>query len=325
MPYLNLNYSLIVYEDQSDKNPKVKLPDLTISVMGVQVSHDMSNRIYLMPGEVKDIAVTSRTLGWDPTTELTIDRYLATGDNVRIKWTGTGLNPAFRNNRNIGGASNTVVDMSRVTPYVVRLTQSSGTAFTLGSVINGDYIKFEKTTDAFTSPFHVNNQGRSFLIQAKGANYIDFVDNGTATLDTAITLGTSFAFSLRAYSAGPTKLGDTITISGAGINPSNHGKFEVIDISPDYIEIVNPFGQAETFLYGTNNLTIYDYLIGFLHARASGNISIKYDAQAEWAAKGKIGPEVILLESPSSYRIQARNDDPVSEVVISVQFGRVIG
>jgi hypothetical protein len=325
MPYLNLNYSLIVYEDQSDKNPKVKLPDLSISIAGVQVSHDTSHRVYLAPGEVKDIAVTSRALGWDSTTQILFDRYAASGDNVRIKWTGTGLNPAFRVNRNIGGAADTVVDMTRITPYVLRITQSSGTAFSLGSVVNGDYLKFEKSTDAFISPFNVNNQGRSFLIQAKGANYIDIVDNGTASLDTAITLGADFAFALRAYSAGPIKIGDTISISGSGINPSNHGKFDVVDVSPDYIEIVNPFGYGETVLYGTNNLTVYDYLIGFLHARASTKISLRYDAQVEWAAKSLMGPEVVVLESPSSYRIQARNDDPVTEAVISVQYGRIIG
>lgn len=127
------------------------------------------------------------------------------------------------------------------------------------------------------------------------------------------------------YSSGPTKIGDTLTVSGSGINPSNHGKFEIVDVSPDYIEISNPFGQAETFLYGSNSLVVYDYLIGFLHLRASGSVGMRYDNQVEWAAKERLGYEVIILESPSAYRIQARNNDPVQDITISVQYGRVLG
>lgn len=325
MPFLNLSYALIVYEDQSDKNPLVKVPDIARSIAGVQVDNDKSDRIALAPGEVKDVAVTMRTVAWDATTELTVDRYLATGDNVRLKWTGTGAAPAFRTNRSIGGAANTVISMTRVTPYVVRITQTGGTAWALGSVINGDILKFEKNTDVFTSPFNANNLGRTFMVQAKGANYIDFVDNGTASLDTSVTLGADFAFALRVYSAGPVRTGDTLTVSGAGINPSNQGKFEIVDVSPDYIELVNPFGQAETFLYGSNSLTIYDYLIGFLHLRSNGPVGIRYDNQTEWAAKDRLGYEVLILESPSAYRVQARNNDPTQDITISVQYGRVIG
>lgn len=325
MPFLNLNYGLIIYEDQTDKNPQVKLPDITKSIQGVQVDNDKSERVHLAPGEVKDVVVTMRALAWDNTTQLIVDRYIGTGDNVRLKWTGTGTAPAFRTNRNIGGAADTVVNMTRITPYVVRIQNVGGTVWTLGSVANGDTLKFEKSTDAFTSPFNVNNLGKTFMIQAKGADYIDFVDNGTASLDTGVTLGSDFAFALRAYSPGPVKISDTLTVSGAGINPSNTGKFNIVDVSPDYIELVNPFGQPETFLYGTNALTVYDYLIGFLHLRASGPIGLRYDAQTEWANKDRFGPEVLVIESPSAYRIQARNNDPTEDITISVQHARVIG
>jgi hypothetical protein len=325
MPFLNLNYGLVIFEDRTDRNPQIKLPDITKAVQGVVVTNDKSERFQLGPGESQTILVTSRTIGLDSTTQLTVDRYLAAGDNVRLRWTGTGSNPAFRTNRAIGGDATTVVTATRVTPYVVRFAQVAGTAWSLGSVQSGDTLKIEKTTDAFTSPFSGTNQGKTFTVQAKGSNYVDVIDNGLAALDTAILLGASFEFAIRVFSAGSVKVGDTVTLSGTGINPSNQGKFEIVDLSYDYVEIVNPFGEPGTFLIGTNVFTIYDYLIGFLHLRASGPIQIKYDAQVEWASLDRIGPEVILLASPSAYQVIAYNPSSSQEVVISVQHAQVVG
>lgn len=324
MPHLNLDYSIMLYDDTSTRNPKIKTFDIAKCIQGVVVDDDKSDRLTLAPGETKDIMVTTRALLWDPTTQLTFDRYLATGSNVRIKWTGTGTAPAFRTNRNIGGGATTVVDMTRVSPYAVRITQSAGTAWALGSVQVGDWIKFEKNTDTFASPFSATNQGAAYQIQAKGANYIDFVDNGSAALDTGITLGANFAFALRAFSAGPVKTGDTIEIAGAGVNASNLGRFQIVDVSPEYIEIVNPFSQAETLLYGTNSLTVYEYLIGFVHLRASGAIRIKSGDQAEWARFERIGGEALFIGSLNTFRLQASNDG-LEDIVVSIQYARVTG
>jgi len=314
----------MLYDDPSTRNPKIKLLDIAKCFQGVIVDNDKSDRLTLAPGETKDIMVTTRALLWDPTTQLTFDRYLATGSNVRIRWTGTGTAPAFRTNRNIGGGATTTVDMTRVSPYAVRITQSAGTAWTLGSVQVGDWIKFEKNTDAFASPFSATNQGGTHQVQAKGANYIDFVDNGVAALDSAIVLGASFAFAVRVFSTGPVKAGDTIEIAGSGINPSNYGRFEIVDVSPDYIEIINPYSQAETVLYGTNSLTVYEYLIGFVHLRASGAIRIKSGDQVEWARLERLGGEALFLGSLNTFRLQANNDG-LEDVVISIQYARVTG
>ncbi len=323
MPFMNLTYGLIVHEDQSEKTPTVKMPDISKSIQNVIVDNDRSDRLKLAPGETKDIVTTARATTFDGTTEVSVLWHIDAGDNVRYIWTGTGTNPNFRTNRNIGGSATTEVTMTRLTPYVIRVAQTAGTTWTLGSVSTGDTLKIEKTTDAFTSPFNTNNQGRTFTVQAKGANYIDVIDNGTASLDSAIVLGTDFAFALRVFSSSGVKIGDTVSISGS-INPSNQGKFTIVDVSPDYIEVVNPFAYEETFLYGSNNITVYDHLIGYLHLRATGPISVRYDAQTEWASKGRLGNEVLMLESPSSYKIQAKNDDPVSDVIISVQYGTVL-
>lgn len=324
MPFLNLNYGLMIFEDQTDRNPQIKLPDITKSVQGVTVTNDRSERTQLGPGETQDILVTSRTLGSDSTTQFIVDRYAALGSNVRLKWTGTGTAPAFRTNRAIGGGVTTSVTLTRVTPYVVRFTNTAGTAWTLGSVAIGDTLKIEKTTDIFTSPFSTTNQGKAFTVQSKGAGYVDVIDNGLAALDSAIVLGAAFEFALRVFSAGPVKIGDTLTTSGAGINPSNQGKFEIVDLSYDYVEIVNPFGEPETWLVGSNVFTVYDYLIGLLHLRASGPIQIRCDAQVEWQSLDRLGAEVIFLASISAYKITAYNPSPSQEVTVSAQHTQVV-
>jgi hypothetical protein len=325
MPFSNINYSVLFYEDTQDvKNPLVRLPDITRSIVGVQITQDKSDRIILAPGETRDILLTTRAVTWDSTTELTIDRYISTGDNVRIKWTGTGTNPNFRTNRNIGGSATTTVSLTRLTPYVVRLTQTAGTTFSLGSVAIGDVLKFEANTDVFASPFNVNNLGKTFLVQGKGANYIDFVDNGTASLESGILLGVDFTFALRVFSPGSVKFNDTITISGS-MNPSNIGKFNVVDVSPDYIEISNPFAYPEIFLKGSNSLTVYEYLTGLLHLRATGPIQLKYDDETSWTNYDRFGGGAFVLASVSAYRIQAKNNDANQDLEVSIQYAKVIG
>jgi hypothetical protein len=323
MPFLNLNYGLLIFEDQTDRNPKIKLPDLGISVEGVVVDHEKSDRLTVFPNETKDIAATERAVQWDSSTELQTVRYLASGDNVRLKWTGNGTNPVFRTKRAIGGSATTTVTISRVTPYVARITNVSGTAWTLASVAVNDFIKFERNTDSFTSPFSAANLGKTFLVQAKGANYIDFVDNGSISLDASVLLGPDYDTALRVMSQGPVKIGDTIEISGAGFNPSNIGRFTIVDVSPDYLEIINPLGTDETVVYGSNSLIVYEYLIGFVHLRASGRFKLKFSNQTDWFQVDRLGKEVIFLGSVQTHRIQALNDG-VDPVTISIQYATLI-
>lgn len=323
MPHLNLNYGFIIHEDQSDKNPQIKVPDIAKTIQGVAVNYDKSDRVTLYPNETKDIAATQRSLSWTSSTQLIFDRFLANGDNIRLTHTGTGPAPVFRTNRAIAGDATTVVSISRVTPYVARIQVQSGTAWDTSNVQPNDFLKFEKTVDDFTSPFSSTNQGKVFLIQAKGSNYIDFIDNGNASIDANITLGADFAKAVFAMSQGPVKIGDTIEISGAGINPSNRGKFEIVDVSPTYIEIVNALGVEETLLYGSNSLVIYEYLIGFIHLRSSCPVKIKFGDQAEWALIGRLGAEGLFIGSVCTHRVQAYNDSP-EPVTISVQHAMVL-
>lgn len=324
MPHLNLNFQALIYEDVGEKNPNIRLPDLTKSIQGIAVQYDKSDRILINPGDVTNIAVTTRNVLWDGTTVLSFVRPVANDDRMRLTW-ASGTAPAFRTARAIGGDATTVVSVLRVTPYVARVQVQSGTAWTLSGVQVNDILRFEANTDAVTSPFSLTNAGQSFQVQSKGSDYIDFIDNGMASLDTNITLGANFAKVFRVLSQGPVKLGDTLEIAGANVNPSNAGRFTVTDVSSDYVEVINPFGTPQTVTYDATlaAFTVYEYLIGFVLARGTGAFKVRFGNQVEWARIDKIGDTALLLSSVSTFKIEASNDGP-DPVEISIQHAKVI-
>jgi hypothetical protein len=315
-----------MYESQDAKNPKIRQPDITVEIPQVCIDWEKTERFTIYPNEVIDLAVTTRALGWDNTTELEFLKYSQLSDNIRISYTGTGTAPTFRTNRAIGGGADTEVSVERLTPYVIRINNEAGTAWSPGSIQPNDILKIEKTTDAFTSPFSAEMQGRSFVVQSKGADYIDVIDNGEMVATSSnITLGADYEFALRVFSPGPVKIGDTIELSGAGLHPSNVGKFIINDLSYDYVEITNPFGVDETVLYGTNSITIYDRLIGFIHARSvNGNaFKIRFGDSSDWISVERIGPESVFFGSVKTFRVQASNDGP-DAVTLTVNHATVL-
>lgn len=325
MAFLNFNYGLLIYEDlNNSRNPDIRLPDISRNIEGVTVDFDKSERLVVYSNEIKSIATTERPAQWDATTELSFTRPVAGVDTFRITHTGTGTAPAFRSNRSIGGDATSTVDITRVTDYVARIQNTGGTAWSLVGVQVNDFIRFEKNSDTFASPFTDNNQGREYLIQNIGADFIDFVDNGTQASESALVLGADFDKALKALSQGPVKKTDIIQLSGGGVNPSNQGKFEIFDVTDDYVEFVNPLGVTEVVTYGTNSIVIYEYLIGFVNIRASGPIKVRFGSQSAWVQLDRLGSEAIFVSSVCTHKIEAFNDRP-DPVTISVQHAMVTG
>jgi hypothetical protein len=322
MSFLNMNYQLVIYEQGSSRNPNVRQPDISKEIKEIPVNSEKTEKLVLYPGDIVTLATTSRSISWDGTTGLDLARPLATSDAIRLSWDGTGTNPAFRTKRAIGGAADTQVTITALSPYVKRISVVAGTSWNTTSVVAGDLIKFEKTTDSFTSPFSETNQSLTLQVQAKGANYIDFIDNGISSIEGPITLGADFDFALRVFTQGPVKIGDTLYISSSAVNPSNQGKFAITDVSPDYLEFVNPFAADESFLKDAG-MVVYNYLIGFLMVRASDSLQIRFGGQTEWANLQKIGLEALLIGSVGTHEIEARNNGSQT-VEVTVQTAQVV-
>lgn len=307
MVSMNLKYGLLVYEDQDTNSPQIKIPDISVNIDNVQVLNDKSERGVVNPSEIKDITLTSLDLSWDITTQLKIYRPISVSNNIRVEYDSGSL-PSFRTNRSIGGGSDTVVTISRVSNYVARISNVGGTIWDLSSVSANDYVKFHQTDDYTTSPFSDSNQGKEFLVQAKGSDYIDIIDNGNIIEDADIVLDTNYDTVLKVLSQGSVKVGDILKISGSTINPSNTGEYEIVDVSDTYVEFTNPFGSDETVFYSAQEFVIYKYLIGFLNIRASGQLKMRFDEQQEWFSLGMIKNNAIFIGSVKTYKIQIKND-----------------
>ncbi len=320
MSFLNFNYSLFNYEDQSANNPIYRNTDITESFQGVNVSHENTTKVTLNPGQTSTIVTTLRSLAQDGTTQYAFSRPVATDSTMRLTWTGTGAAPLFRTARALGVDATTTVSIVRVGPNTARLQSVSGTALDSTAVSVGDTLKFARTTDSFTSPFGSANQNQAFLVQAKGSSYIDFLDNGAVGLDSNIVLGTNFASVFRVFSSGPVAIGDTISVGGGGVSSSNHGQFALTDVNSDYIEFLNPYGVAETVTVSTNTFKIYDHLIGFIHLKASAPISVAFDGGASITQVGLVGSTgpALLAGSVNTYQIDATNNSQ-SPVALTIR------
>ncbi len=324
MPFLNMKYSFMLYEDEvTCNNPDVKIPDITIKIDGIPVGNNRSDSGVVYPNQIRDISTTSRAISWDVTTELSFIRHLASAGSSLVRlYRSDGTNPNFRLNRYIGGGSDTIVQIERVSDYVCRISNIGGTAWNLSGVMVNDYIKFDVSNDLYTSEFSAQNQGQEFLIIAKYADYIDFVDNGMCADEVNLELGADYTQSLKVLSQGPVVVGDIIKISGPTVNPTNHGKFEITDVSDNYIEFVNPIAIAESFYYSYGAVVVYEFLVGFMHLRASASFKMRFDDNEEWMSVGMLGNQAIFFGSVSTHKIQIFNDNP-GPVNFSVQTAKI--
>lgn len=322
MSLMNIKFSLLIYEDPSHESPKIRTPDITRDYQKVTVTRPASDEFYLGAGESAMLATTARTVGLDNTTELQLVRPFVNDDRIRLLWTGVGTNPAFRTKRTIGIDATTTVSVTRQAPNTVRIASVSGTAINSAAVLVGDFVKLEGSTDTFTSVWNDANQNIFWQVQSKGTGYIDILDNGAFVLEAGIVLGADFDKQLRVISAGNVKVGDTVELIG-GINIGNKGKFQIINLSSDYVEFVNPFAIAETFTVNSN-VSIYDRLIGIVLIRSTGEFRLLTNGQSEGVKVAMFQSEALYLSSTEAHALQAVNEG-TQPITIRIQHASVIG
>ena len=319
MSFMNLNFQLLIYKDRpTGGKPQVRVPDITESFQDLTLTNVMTSDPTIQPGETRTIATTTRPLTADTTTQLSIVRPISIQDTIRLYWTGTGANPGFATNRNLSTAADTVVSISRQGPNVARIMSVGGTPIVATPVQVGDILQFAGNTDTLTSPFGAQNLGKEYLVQNVGTNYVDVIDNGTIGLDQNIVLGSAFATVLCIFSAGPVRIGDTISIEGAGINTNNCGAYTITDISYNYVQFVNPYASAQTFTNTSNTVVCYNYLIEFLYMRTTGPITMTLNGtnQEVIGSLSKGGPG-LKLSTTQAYQVAVTNngDCPVGVLI----------
>jgi hypothetical protein len=329
MPYLNLESKVLVYSDHNIENPKVRLTDIVDSFSNVALSNFKAQDIVIDPNTTVSVVNNQRTAGGGlSTSEFQIYRPNSTSGIVRMEWTGTGGNPQFRTARSLGVAADTTLLLTRVGPRTMRLQYVSGTALNTSTVVATDQIMFESSDDSFTSPFSLANQGVIYSVQSKGANYIDFADEGVAVEEPSVVLGSDFAKVLKVFAgltAATPRAGDTVKITGSNFSADNQGAFSLTKVTDNYIEFNNPYGILETKANTVGGLFIYEKLIGFVYLVASDSVQLIPDGQGYGIALTKLDQNnAIFFGSLSASRIDILNpgEQPVS---VRVQYASVDG
>lgn len=324
MSYLNLNYGVLIYSDPNQKAPQVRDGgDISKAYIGVHVSRSEVRQITLQPGETQTIASTLRANGLDTTTQLSLLYPISTQGIFRIQWTGTGTAPSFRTKRALGQDATTAITILRISPNSMRMQVVAGTAIATSSVQVGDLIRFERSTDTFTSPLSASNAGRTWVVQSKGSNYIDFIDNQASVEEPIpVVLGTDFDSVVRVFSTGSVRVGDTVRIQGSTFNASNKGDFVIADMAHDYIEIVNSYGVAETALNTDNLIKIYDHMIGFAHILSTAPVTLMVNGTSPVDLVMLTPSDAVFLGSINAYQVDAINKTQ-DAVIVTVQLAAI--
>lgn len=320
MAFCNLNYQLLIYKDiPSNGKPSFRIPDITDTMNQVAMNNVKFDDPTLAPGETRTIAVTTRTIPIDNTTEFSLVRIISTQDIVRLVWTGTGTNPAFRAKRNLATDATTQISTARQGPNIIRFLSTGGTPLDSTAVQVGDILQLGKPTDTFQSPFGAQNWGAEYQIQAKGTNYVDVIDNGNAGLDLGIVLGADFDQAFRIISQGPILKGDKVHIDGSNINANNIKDFEITGISSDYVEFLNPFESDQTFVNTSNLIKLYDYLVEFVYVQATGPVTLLLNQVNQEDLVPLGNGKCLKMGTTKAWQIQAvnKNDYPIEVTIVS--------
>ena len=316
MSHMNLSLGIITYEDQNVNSPTIRTLDITRSLLGIPIYGEQTNKIEnLAPGESRIVAATTRTLTQDNTTQYEI-YHPSSVDVSTVRMMGVaGMTPGFATKRNILTNATSVVSITRINPATCRVLSVAGAPINTTAVQVGDILKFEKTTDFFTSNFGPINQN-AFRVLAKGAGYIDVAEDGVMSEESSISLGVDYDFQMRCFSNGSVKVNDILEIMGTGQNPNNVGSWKVLNVSHDYVEFANPYAVDLTFT-NTSNVQIYDRLIGFVLIRAMSPVTLVINEGAPIKIERLGGQEALFLGSIKAFKIELRNDDalPVSATV----------
>jgi hypothetical protein len=261
------------------------------------------------------------------TSQFSFLRPVATDGIVRVLWTGTGGSPGFRTARALGVDATTVLSQTRTGPKTIRLQSTSGTPLNSAAVVSGDKIFFERTTDAFTSPFSSYNSGKTYTVQSKGSGYIDYIDEGTVIEEPSVTLGSGFAQALKVFApeGAGLRIGDSIVLTSSNFNTANQGTFTVTQHTDTYVEFLNPYAAIETVTNSTNGVFAYDELIGFVYLVSSGNVVLFLDDQTIGSPVVRLDNNVgFFMGSISASKIIIKNETS-EKVSIRCQLAALLG
>lgn len=292
MPLLNVNLNVLGYLDgPKTANPRMKLHDTTLSIMGLPTEAMNTTPIDLAPGESVTLASTLRSISYTGATAFAISKSQATAR----------LSGSFgqRTGRSDGDA--TTQWTVSVSQELVTLTfTGTGTAPNFGSMQPGDGV----TLDA---PFSSLNRG-DFIVVKVGASYIQFVN--------PIAAGETVVGQVDVYSSGPVQKGDVLDLTSSAFAFPNRGQFSITRVTDTFVEFSNPNAVPETGISGVlaGELNVYRDAYQWLLIAVEHRAIVRLNASSNDAVE--VSPPVdgdltnnpgIMLKRGRVYQVQIFN------------------
>jgi hypothetical protein len=275
MSLLNLNVSLLAYSDgPKSAQPKLRLADLSWSLLGIPTDNFKNIPISLAPGETMTVATTARTLSYSPSTSFAVTSPSA--GRMRIS-----ASIGQRTARSYGDSTTTFA-LTRA-GNAMTLTSTGGTAPDFTTFHAGDFLYFGSAY----SPF---NQGE-FQIVKVGSGLVEFVN------PIGIAEG-PIAASLNAYSTGPVQAGDILDISDPAFAILNQGQFPVVLATDSFIDVLNVSAFPETATGLANGLQIYPFAYKWLAIAIDRKILVGLNGDAPSTIEVEPPAEGDLVNSP---------------------------
>ena len=319
---MKFNYGLLISEFSSNKNPLVRVPDITRSYQDIPTFNENSSSVNVMPGDTANIVSNVRTLTATTTTAFAIFFPVLGSSVARMTWTGVGTAPGFRTARALGTDATTTVSITRLAPSIVRFATVTGTAFSTAAIQVGDFVRIERSTDSFDSPFSVQNQGTTLKIVGVGVATFDVLDNGILAAETGAYFGTGYASAMKVLSAGPVKVGDVVFIDGA-VSLVNAGRYSITQVADNYVEFIAPQAYPETFVNNPISVKTYAGLIGFINVHADGPIQISIDGNTSFGLGMLTPTDGLFFGSISAFIVQATNST-TNPIKVTYQFASLV-
>lgn len=311
MSQLNLQVNALSFSDNNvSNNPLIRHFDLTYKLFSLSCKSPDQNTYTLAPGESKLIYDGTRTTSIDNTTAFDLIKPYPSKNIYRFLWNGSGTQPVFRTDRAIGITTSTQFQVTTNGPLAT-FTVTSG-PFSTTNIVVGDTMLVQNGCGC-TAP----NCGR-FTVLSKTATSVT-VKNANAVNETFTIIDTTkFLIFSNGGVGNQVQIGDTVTIS-SGFSPVIWGSYEIIEVTPDWIEVmagssVGGFPLETNIVPGINGIIIYKSVKKFLLLAAQQKVSVLFNSDPQSSVFVEpIEPDNperagLLIKNGSFYRMSVKNE-----------------
>jgi hypothetical protein len=301
MSTLNLALRLLAFDDAVlSSNPQKRTVDRNYLLEGLSTGRPLSYPLTLAPGAVATVFDGARTLSADGTTQLQLVLSPLSPSRYRLKWTGSGTNPAFKTERAFAASGFTLT----LTLNADQTLVVSGAGPAYGTVQVGDQVLIPGVaTGDVAGPFDPLNVGYWSAIGVSGSSMTLARTGGwSGGLGGAVAITSNDQIVV--FAPDRVQVGDTLEILGA-FSTASRRTFPVVAVSPRWVDILStvPVAGEVVTLGSPANLAAYaaarqmvvleaDQLLGVAVNGVSG---LKLDPMT-WSDGSRLG--LLILTGP---------------------------